>query len=55
MAIWAIVPAAGVGKRVGAEIPKQYLSICGKTILDHTLERLGRVRALSGLVLVLRP
>ena len=55
MAIWAIVPAAGVGKRMGAEIPKQYLSICGKTILHHTLERLGRVRAISGLVLVLRP
>lgn len=55
MAIWAIVPAAGVGKRMGAEVPKQYLSICGKTILHHTLERLGRVRALSGLVLVLRP
>ena len=55
MAIWAIVPAAGVGKRMGAEIPKQYLSICGKTILHHTLERLGRVRTLSGLVLVLRP
>ena len=55
MAIWGIVPAAGGGKRMGAEVPKQYLSICGKTILHHTLERLGRVRALSGLVLVLRP
>ena len=55
MAIWAIVPAAGVGKRMGTEIPKQYLSICGKTVLQHTLERLGRVRALSGVVLVLHP
>lgn len=55
MAIWAIVPAAGVGKRMGTEIPKQYLSICGKTVLQHALERLGRVRALSGVVLVLHP
>lgn len=36
----AVVPAAGVGARVGADIPKQYISIDGKTVLEHTLERL---------------
>jgi 2-C-methyl-D-erythritol 4-phosphate cytidylyltransferase len=40
MSIWAVIPAAGVGTRMGAEIPKQYLEIAGKTILQHTLERL---------------
>lgn len=37
---WAVVPAAGVGKRMGAEIPKQYLPLQDKAILQHTLERL---------------
>lgn len=35
-----VVPAAGVGKRMLSAIPKQYLKIAGKTILEHTLERL---------------
>ncbi|MBK51602.1 MAG: 2-C-methyl-D-erythritol 4-phosphate cytidylyltransferase [Gammaproteobacteria bacterium] len=55
MAIWAIVPAAGQGKRMGASVPKQHLPINGKTVLQYSLERLARVRALAGLVLVLHP
>ncbi|MBA6232444.1 MULTISPECIES: 2-C-methyl-D-erythritol 4-phosphate cytidylyltransferase [unclassified Colwellia] len=35
-----IVPAAGVGKRMLANCPKQYLTIDNKTILEHTVERL---------------
>lgn len=34
---WAIIPAAGVGKRMGSKVPKQYLSLCGKTVLEQTL------------------
>lgn len=34
----ALIPAAGVGARMGAAVPKQYLRIAGKTILQHTLE-----------------
>ena len=33
----AIIPAAGMGKRMGAEINKQYLLLKGKPILAHTL------------------
>ena len=36
----AIVPAAGIGSRMQAECPKQYLTIQGKTILEHALDRL---------------
>ncbi|PTP01378.1 2-C-methyl-D-erythritol 4-phosphate cytidylyltransferase [Vibrio splendidus] len=36
----AVVPAAGVGSRMKADRPKQYLQIHGKTILEHTLEKL---------------
>ncbi len=50
---WAVVPAAGIGSRVGAEIPKQYLSLGGETILDRTLQRLFDSLPLSGLYLSL--
>jgi len=33
----AVIPAAGIGQRVGADIPKQYLKILGKTIIEHSL------------------
>ena len=36
----AIVPAAGVGKRMKARCPKQYLDIHGKTVLEHTVNKL---------------
>lgn len=35
---WAIVPAAGLGTRMQAERPKQYLSLLGRTILEHSLD-----------------
>lgn len=36
----AIVPAAGVGKRMQANCPKQYLLINNETVLNHTVMRL---------------
>ncbi|QGM80530.1 2-C-methyl-D-erythritol 4-phosphate cytidylyltransferase [Otariodibacter oris] len=36
--IIAIIPASGVGSRMAANKPKQYLEIQGKTILEHTLQ-----------------
>lgn len=38
--IVAVVPAAGVGSRMQADKPKQYLPILGKTILEHSLTTL---------------
>jgi 2-C-methyl-D-erythritol 4-phosphate cytidylyltransferase len=35
---YALVPAAGVGARMGADGPKQYLQIGGKPMLRHTLD-----------------
>lgn len=32
-----VIPAAGIGKRVGAGIPKQYLTILGKAIIEHSI------------------
>ena len=35
---WLVVPAAGIGSRMGGDIPKQYVSVNGKTIIEHTLD-----------------
>ncbi len=37
---WGVVPAAGVGKRMQADRPKQYLELAGKTVIEQTLLRL---------------
>jgi 2-C-methyl-D-erythritol 4-phosphate cytidylyltransferase len=34
---WLVVPAAGSGRRMGAETPKQYLTLAGATVLEHAL------------------
>jgi 2-C-methyl-D-erythritol 4-phosphate cytidylyltransferase len=37
---WGIVPAAGVGKRMQADRPKQYLPLNNTTVIEQTLTRL---------------
>ena len=37
--ILVIIPAAGFGTRFGGEIPKQFLPLAGKPILQHVVER----------------
>lgn len=46
-AIAVVVPAAGIGKRMLADRPKQYLVLQQKTILEHSLMRLLQVPALT--------
>ncbi len=43
MSIWAIVPAAGIGLRMGSTTPKQYLPLLGSPVLLHSLERLASI------------
>jgi 2-C-methyl-D-erythritol 4-phosphate cytidylyltransferase len=38
----AIIPAGGTGRRMGGEIPKQYLLLAGIPILAHTLSAFQR-------------
>lgn len=52
-AYWIVVPAAGVGARMGAALPKQYLPLVGKTVIEHTLERLLTLTDIAGIYLVL--
>jgi len=51
-AYWAIVPAAGFGHRLGSPVPKQFLELGRRTVLEHCLESLWSIPQLEGLVLV---
>ena len=55
MAIWAIVPAAGIGARMNSEMPKQYLAINGQSVIAHTLQRLAGLADLRATVIALHP
>ena len=35
--IWVIIPAAGIGRRMGSNTPKQYLLLNEQTVIEHTL------------------
>lgn len=50
---WPLLPAAGVGRRMGSDRPKQYLELNGRMLMDHTLEAMLSYPAFSELVLVL--
>lgn len=39
MDLYVVIVAGGSGKRMGAEIPKQFLELAGKPVLMHTIER----------------
>lgn len=39
---YLIIPSGGSGVRMGADLPKQYIKLGGKTILQHTIEALAK-------------
>jgi len=45
---WAVIPAAGVGSRMQADRPKQYLPLLGETVIETTLQRLLSHARISG-------
>lgn len=52
---FALVPAAGIGERSGAGMPKQYVDIAGRPMLAHTLAALAAVPRLEQTLVVLSP
>ena len=51
--IWALVPGAGTGQRMGASLPKQYLSLAGQTIAQRTLSQLVTADLFSKIIIAL--
>jgi 2-C-methyl-D-erythritol 4-phosphate cytidylyltransferase len=52
---WAVVPAAGAGRRMDADIPKQYLVVAGQAVLQHTIERMLGWGFLEQVIVALGP
>lgn len=50
---WALVPAAGSGRRFGGELPKQYLKVADKPLIEHALRALLAHPAIDGVVVAL--
>jgi 2-C-methyl-D-erythritol 4-phosphate cytidylyltransferase len=49
----ALIPAAGLGSRFGAAIPKQYLPLAARPMLYHAVSALARAEEVDGVFVVL--
>ncbi|MBI3229799.1 MAG: 2-C-methyl-D-erythritol 4-phosphate cytidylyltransferase [Burkholderiales bacterium] len=49
---FALIPAAGSGSRMGADIPKQYLPLLEKTVIEHTVAAFLNSPQIAGIWLV---
>lgn len=50
-----IIAAGGTGKRLGHEIPKQFISIHGKPIIIHTIEKFLKVLTNGRIIVAMHP
>lgn len=50
----AVILAGGSGSRFGADRPKQFLTIAGKTIMEHTIEAFSRCSNIDEIAIVSR-
>lgn len=55
MSIWTIIPAAGVGSRMQADRPKQYLELLDRTVIEHTLGLFLDHPMVEGVVVAISP
>ena len=46
---WCIVPAAGVGSRFSADIPKQFHQLDDQLVAQHTLSRLLKLSIIEAI------
>jgi 2-C-methyl-D-erythritol 4-phosphate cytidylyltransferase len=53
--LWAVVPAAGVGRRMGSRVPKQYMDLAGRAVIDHALDLFVIDTRIQGIVVALDP
>jgi 2-C-methyl-D-erythritol 4-phosphate cytidylyltransferase len=52
---FALIPAAGIGARMGATLPKQYLPLAGKPMLRHALDTFAASPWITYTVVVVSP
>lgn len=52
---YAIILASGKGERCGYNIPKQFIKIAGKTVLEHTLNVFENNKNIDKIIIVINP
>ena len=52
---YGIILASGAGSRYGADVPKQFVKIAGKTILEHTIEVFEKAEGIDDIIVVITP
>ena len=50
---WVVIPAAGRGDRFGGTLPKQYASLAGAPVIEHTLGCFDGIARIAGIVVAL--
>ena len=53
--VWAVVPAAGIGRRFAGDRPKQYAALGARPVIAHVMARLAAVRGVAGIVAAVSP
>lgn len=48
-----VILAGGVGERFGGQTPKQFVKIAGKTIIEHTLEKMEHFEVIDSVIIVI--
>ena len=53
--VWAVVPAAGIGRRFAGDRPKQYAALGARPVIAHVIAKLAAVRGVAGIVAAVAP
>ena len=51
--IWVVIPAAGIGSRMGSDVPKQYLLLNDQTVIEYTISVFDSHPSVSGIVVAI--
>ncbi len=52
---YAIILASGKGTRLNSDLPKQFINIGGKTVIEHTLDRFQMHSEIDEIIIVIEP
>ncbi len=53
--MFGLIPAAGTGSRMGADVPKQYAPLAGRTMLEHAIDALLADARIERVLVVVAP
>lgn len=53
--LWCVVPAAGIGRRMASDVPKQYLPLAGRAVIEWSLQALLNCASIQRVVVAVAP